>query len=335
VTIVLLRRLAFVVFVLWGVTAATFFLARVAPADPARLLAGPRASEQAVEQVRQANGLDQPITEQYWSYVTGLVQGDLGESLVTRQPVLEDLGRLFPATLELVLYSLILGTIMGVAIGAVSAVRRGTAVDALGRLVAIGGLSVPAFWIAMLLQLTLYGALGILPFGGRLDTGVVAPPSMTGLYTIDSLLAGRFDLFVESVQHLILPVFTLALAELGLMARIVRTSMLEVLGRDYIRTARAKGLKERRVYWRHALRNALLPPVTILGLELGLLLTGSVLIESVFAWPGIGRYAADAIAAADYNAIMGVTIVVAVVYVAANVVIDLLYLALDPRVRMS
>ncbi len=189
--------------------------------------------------------------------------------------------------------------------------------------------------MALLLQFAFFSLLPVLPFGGRLDTGVAPPPAVTGLYTVDALVTGHFALFGQAVLHLILPVVALALAEMGLAARIVRASMLEVLGQDYVRTARAKGLSETRVFLRHALRNALLPLVTIVGLEFGLLLSGTVLVESIFAWPGLGRYMADAIVSSDYNAIMGVTIVVTAGYVLINLVVDLLYAYLDPRVRLA
>jgi peptide/nickel transport system permease protein len=223
----------------------------------------------------------------------------------------------------------------GLALGVFSAIRPGSAVDIGGRFIAIGGLSIPNFWIALLLQFLFFSILGMLPFGGRLDTGVAPPTTFTGLYTVDSLLTGRLDLFVQAVTHLILPVIALGLAEMGLVARIVRASMLEVLGQDYIRSARAKGLTSWRIYRRHALRNAMLPVVTIIGLEFGLLLSGTVLVESIFAWPGLGRFMAEAITSSDYNAIMGVTIVVTLGYVLINLVVDLAYAYLDPRVRLT
>lgn len=331
----IVRRVGFVIVVLLGVTILTFFLARVVPADPARLLAGPRASRQAVEEIRHEKGLDRPLWQQYRSYMGALVKGDLGTSLVTRRTVTRDLATFVPATLELVLYSLVVGTLLGLVVGVSSAIRPGDLVDVGGRFLAMGGLSVPNFWVALLLQFLFFFLLGILPFGGRLDTGVLPPPTVTGLYTIDSLLSGRIDLFVQAVSHLVLPVIALALAEMGLVARVVRASMLEVLGQDYIRSARAKGLSPWRIYRRHALRNALLPVVTIIGLEFGLLLSGTVLVESIFAWPGLGRYMAEAISSSDYNAIMGVTIVVTIGYVLINLIVDLAYAYLDPRVRLA
>jgi peptide/nickel transport system permease protein len=328
-----LRRLVFMVFVVWGVTLITFFLARVAPGDPARLIAGPRANAVALEHIRHLYDLDRPLVVQYVRYTFDLLHGNLGQSFVTRRPVVTDLADFFPATIELAFCSLVVGSLLGLVIGVVAAMRRGSAVDVAGRFFAIAGLSMPAFWLAMLFQLLFYSQLGWLPFGGRLATGVPPPPHLTGLYTIDSLLAGQWSTFTDSLRHLVLPVVTLSLAEIGLMARIVRTSLLEVLGEDYIRTARAKGLSGKRVLIGHALRNALLPPVTVLGLEFGLLAGGVFLVETIFAWPGLGRYAYDAIRASDYNATMGVTIVIALLYVGINLVVDMLYLVLDPRIR--
>lgn len=331
----LARRLVFGVFVLWGVTIVTFFLARVAPGDPARLIAGPHANAEALANIRVEYGLDQPLVAQYVHYLADLLHGNLGISFITRRPVLTDLAAYLPATLELTLISLALGSSVGIALGIISATRRNGRTDGITRFVAIAGLSLPAFWVAMVLQVVIYGRFGLLPFGGRLDTGMLPPPAVTGFMTIDSLLAQQPQTFVASIRHLILPVFCLALAEMGLMARVVRTSLLETLGEDYVRTARAKGLSERSVVGRHALRNALLPAVTVLGLEAALLAGGVFLVETIFVWPGIGRYAYDAIRASDYNAIMGVTVVLAVGYVVINLVVDVAYVYLDPRIRYT
>jgi peptide/nickel transport system permease protein len=285
--------------------------------------------------VREIYGLDKPVVVQYWRYLSDLVHGDLGTSFLTHRPVVADMGSFFPATLELALYALLFGSLIGVVVGVVAAMFRGSAIDFAGRLFAISGLSIPAFWLAMLFQLIFYVHLGWLPFGGRLGTGAAAPPHLTGLYTIDSLITGHFATFLDAGRHLVLPVLTLALPEIGLMARITRTSVLEVLGEDYVRTAKAKGLARRRVLWRHALRNALMPSLTVLGLELGLLAGGVFLVETIFAWPGLGRYAYDAIRATDYNATLGVTLMIAVVYVVVNLLVDLAYLYLDPRIKYS
>jgi peptide/nickel transport system permease protein len=330
----LIRRLGFLLFVLIGITLLTFLLQRVVPGDPARLVAGTRASEQAVQVVRGQLGLDRPLWVQYGSYMGALVTGDLGQSVVTRNPVTHDLGRYVPATLELVLYALVIGSVVGIALGSLSAVR-GAAVDVAGQSVATAALSVPIFWVAVVLLMVFYSRLGVLPFGGRLEVGATPPPTISGLYTVDALVTGRFDLFVDALRHLVLPASTLGIPVVGLVAKTARASMLEVLGRDYVRTARSKGLSPFRIYFRHTLRNALLPVVTVLGLEFGLLVSGTVLIESAFSWPGLGQYAFDAIASSDYNAVMGVTIVVAVAYVLINLVVDVVYVYLEPRVRLA
>ncbi len=331
----LVRRLLSTLFILAGILALTFFLSRVLPGDPARLLAGPRASAEVVERVRQINGLDLPVHQQFINYAARLFEGDLGTSIVTRRPVLADILQYFPATLELVLATFLISSTLGVAIGMVTAVKAGQPTDYVGRAVAIAGLSVPDFWVGILAQLIFFATLSVLPFGGRLPTGMSGPEFITGLYTIDALLAGDWGLFKQSAWHLVLPASVLSLASTGLLVRIVRASALEVLNQDYVRMARAKGISPWRLYSRHVLSNALLPVVTFMGLLLGLLLSGAVLVELIFAWPGIGRYTATAISSSDYNAIMGVTVVVATAYVLINLVVDLLYARLDPRVQLT
>jgi peptide/nickel transport system permease protein len=331
----LVRRLLFMAFVLWGVSLITFFLARVAPADPARLIAGAHANAAAIANVRAIYGLDKPLPVQYVNYLTGLLHGDLGTSFATRRPVASDLLAYLPATVELSVYALVIGSVLGIVLGIVAALRVGSSADGASRFVAVVGLSMPAFWLAILLQLIFYSALKWLPLSGRLDTGMLPPPHVTGFLTIDALLAGQWSVFSAAVRHLILPVLTLSLAEIGLMARVVRTSMLEIMEADFMRTAAAKGASRRRVIVRHGLRNALLPAVTILGLEAALLAGGVFLVETIFAWPGVGRYAFDAILASDYNAIMGVTVTGAVIYVGINLIVDIAYLYLDPRIRYT
>lgn len=329
------RRLATTVITLVGILMLTFFLSRVMPGDPARLLAGPRASAELVERVRELNGLDQPIWVQFSAYVQRIATGDLGTSIVTRRPVLDDIAQYFPATLELVLVTFVLACVVGIGTGLVAGINAGNAIDMTGRGMAIGGLSLPDFWVAILAQLLFYSTLGWLPFGGRLPTGWTPPEPVTGFYTVDALIGGNPGLAGTAFVHLVLPASVLALAAAGLIARIVRASILEVLSQDYVRFARAKGISATRLYLRHVLSNALLPVVTFLGLLLGLLLSGAVLVELVFAWPGIGRYTANAVSSSDYNAIMGVTLVVAGGYVLINFLVDLLYLRLDPRVTAS
>src|SRR5215831_8519470 len=323
------RRLAFMVFVLWGITLVTFFLSRVVPGDPARLLAGPQASPAEVAHIARFYGLDDPLIAQYGRYLRNLLHGDLGFSFVTRRNVRTDIATFLPATIELAGYAMLLGFVLALITGTVAAYRRGTSADAAGRLTAIAGLSLPVFWTALLLQLLFHTELGWLPLGGRLDPGMPPPPHITGLLTVDSLLTGNLNTFVNAAEHLVLPVAVLAAGVYGLMVRIMRTSVLDSLGEEYVRTAEAKVLR------RHVLRNAMLPAVTVLGLEFGLLAAGVFVVESVFQWPGLGNYAFQAIQANDYNATMGATLVIAVMYVVINLIVDIVYLYLDPRIRYA
>jgi peptide/nickel transport system permease protein len=332
---VIARRLVFTVFVLWGVTLVTFFLSRVVPGNPARLMAGPQASPSAIAHIGRLYGLNEPLWVQYGRYMRDLAQGNLGFSFLTRRNVRTDIATFLPATIELAGYALLLGFVLALVTGTVAAYRRGKAADAAGRLSAIAGLSLPVFWLALLLQLLFSTQLGWLPLGGRLSPGMAPPPHITGLLTVDSLLTGNFAIFVNAVEHLVLPVVVLAAGVYGLMVRVMRTSVIDALGEEYVRTAEAKGLSRWRVLRRHVLRNALLPAVTVLGLEFGLLAAGVFVVESVFQWPGIGNYAFQAIQANDYNATLGATLVIAVIYVVINLIVDIVYLYLDPRIRYT
>jgi peptide/nickel transport system permease protein len=331
----LIRRALLLLFVVWGISLVTFVLARLVPSDPARLIAGPRAGPEAVAVVRHDYGLDRPVPEQYLRYVGGLLRGDLGRSFSSKRPVADDLRAFLPATIELGTAALLLALLVGVPVGIIAAVRRNSGVDYAGRGIAILGLSLPPFWIGLLAQLVFYSGLTLLPIGGRLSQDIAAPTTITGMYTVDSLLAGQGRTFVDALRHLILPAVVLSFGTMAVFVRLVRTMLLEVLAQDYVRTARAKGLAERGVVIGHALRNAMLPVLTIGALQLGLLLSGVLLIESIFSWPGIGRYTAQAIVSSDYNGIMGVTIVLAVIYLLINTAVDLLYVWLDPRIKYS
>ena len=323
------------VFVLWGVTFVTFFLSRVVPGNPARLLAGPEASPKEVAHIGHLYGLDQPLVVQYGRYMRDLAHGNLGYSFLTRRPVRTDIATFLPATIELAGYALLLGFVLALITATAAAYRRGTRTDVAGRLTAIAGLSIPAFWLALVLQLVFHTQLHWFPLGGRLDPGATPPPHITGLLTVDSLLTGHLGDFTDAVSHLVLPVIALAAGVYGLMVRIVRTSVLDSLGEEYVRTAEAKGLSRWRVLRRHVLRNAMLPAVTVLGLEFGLLAAGVFVVESIFQWPGLGNYAFQAIQASDYNATLGATLVIAILYVVINLIVDIAYLYLDPRIRYA
>lgn len=331
----LIRRLLLLIFVIWGISLITFVLARVVPTDPARLIAGPRASPASLEVVRKDYGLDRPLIEQYLNYLRGLVRGDLGRSFSSRRLVTEDLRAFFPATVELTLAALLIAVVIGLPLGILAAVRRNSWLDYIGRTLATLGLAIPPFWLGLMLQLLFYTGLTWLPVGDRLSQDVTAPPLLTGLYTIDSLLRGQLATFGDALYHLLLPAIVLSFSTTAVFVRLVRTTLLEVMAMDFIRTARAKGLANQWVILRHALRNAILPILTIGGLQLGLLLSGTLLVESIFSWPGLGRYSAQSIVSADYNGIMGVTLLIAVIYLLVNTVVDLLYAWFDPRIHYS
>ncbi|MDC7814793.1 MULTISPECIES: ABC transporter permease [Pseudomonas] len=326
------KRLLGLLLVVIGVSLITFTISHLIPGDPARLIAGDRASDAIVQNIRHQLGLDLPLYQQYGRYMLDLLHGDLGTSIRTSRPVLEDLQTFFPATLELALAALLLSVLVGVPLGVLSAVYHNRFIDQIARTLAVTGISTPAFWLGLGLILLFYGNLGWLPGSGRLDEGLEPPPTISGFYLIDSLLAGDIPLFLNALQHLILPAVTLGFVNLGVVARQIRSAMLDQLGEDYIRTTRAYGLSRWAVILRHALPNALIPSVTVLGLTLGDLLYGAVLTETVFAWPGMGAYVVKSIQALDFPAVMGFAILVSFIYVLLNMAIDLLYRVIDPRI---
>lgn len=326
------KRLLGLLLVVFGVSLITFAISHLIPGDPARLIAGDRASDELVAGIRHQLGLDLPLYQQYGRYLLDLVQGDLGTSIRTNRPVLEDLQAFFPATLELAVVALFLAIVVGVPLGVLSAVYHNRAIDQIARTLAVTGISTPAFWLGLGAIVLFYGHLGWLPGGGRLSEGLAPPTTITGFYLIDALLARNFSLFVDALKHLILPAATLGFVTLGVIARQIRSAMLDQLGEDYIRTARAYGLSRWTVILRHALPNALIPSVTVLGLTLGDLLYGAVLTETVFAWPGMGAYVVKSIQSLDFPAVMGFAILVSFIYVLLNMAIDLLYRVIDPRI---
>lgn len=328
----LAKRLLLLIPTLFGVTLITFTISRVVPGDPARLAAGAQGTQQMYEQLRKEFGLDDPLPQQYWNYVSDMVTGDWGKSILTRRPVLEDLRVYWPATLELVICSMIIATVIGVPLGVLSAVRADRAADQISRIIATLGVSMPAFWLAVILQLLLGLKLGWLPVSGRLGPLESPPTHTTGLYLFDSAIHLQWHSFTEALKRLALPALTLSVPALATIMRFTRASMLEVLGQDYIRTARAKGATERRVIVRHALRNALVPTITMIGLSFGWAMGGSVLVETVFDWPGIGLYATKAALSLDFMPIMGIAILYGIVFALINIVVDVLYAVLDPRI---
>jgi peptide/nickel transport system permease protein len=326
------RRLALLPPLLVGVSLLLFVLTHLVPADPAKLIAGEHAGPEQIAAVRHAFGLDRSLPTQYWIFLARLARGDLGMSMRTNGPVLSDLREYFPATLELTAAAMLVTIVIGVPLGVVAAIGRGSASDLLAQLTSLTGLSFPIFFFGLLIQLIFSRWLGWFPLAGRLSTGQVSPTHITGLYLIDSLLAGNLATFRDALDHLVLPTLTLALASVAPTVRMTRSTMLDILSQDYVRTAWAKGLAARTVYIRHALRNALIPVVTILGLYASALLGGVFLVELIFAWPGLGLYSVEGILALDYSAIMGTALVITIVYVIINLAVDVIYAFLDPRI---
>ncbi|MBN9074117.1 MAG: ABC transporter permease [Rhizobiales bacterium] len=329
------RRLLFLCFVLLGISVITFALTHLVPGDPARLMAGQHATGEQVKELAQRYGLDKPVITQFWIYMKGLLSGDLGMSLTNRRPVLEDLRQFLPASVELTAAAVLLVVLVGLPIGLLTGARRGKMLDHLMRFLTVSGVSMPIFWLGILMQILFYQHLKLLPLGGRLGVLDIEPPHVTGFYLIDTLLDGDYATFSSALIHLILPATTLAAGSIAVISRMMRASVIEVLDADYVRTAQAKGLPAGAVLRFHVFRNALIPTTTILGLQVGALLAGNVLAEVVFNWPGIGLYAVNAIKNLDYPAIMGVTLAISVIYVFVNLLVDIAYVMLDPRISFD
>ncbi|MDA0641256.1 ABC transporter permease [Nonomuraea ferruginea] len=332
----LIRRVLMAILLAWGVTLVTFVLTNLVPGDPVAANLGQRAMNdpEIVAQWRAEHGLDKPLWEQYGLYLQGLVQGDLGDSQQSHRPVSQDLAEAVPATLELAGAAILISLVLGVAFGVIAALRRDRLSDHLLRLLSLIGISVPTFWLALVAFYVFFYRLQITPGSGRVDPALGAPPPVTGLHTVDALLAGQWDVFGSAVGHLITPALVLALYTIGLLTRFTRSAVLEVLGQDYVRAARAKGLPGRVILFRYVLRSALVPVITVAGLAFGSLLSGTVLVEAIFAWPGIGQYAYKSATTLDLPAVMGVGLVVGVVYLVINLIVDVLYGVIDPRVRL-
>ncbi|MBI4639142.1 MAG: ABC transporter permease [Candidatus Tectomicrobia bacterium] len=328
----ILKRLVLLIGVLIGVSLMTFTISHMVPGDPVRAMAGMDASKEAIERIRQEYGLDKPAYQQYFIYMRNLLRGDLGMSIHTRRPVLDDIKDYLPATAELASVSLLLTILVGIPLGVFSAVRKDKLFDHCSRMVALIGVAAPSFWLALILQLIFYRLLGWLPYGGRINDAVDPPTAITQFYLIDSLLTWNIPAFASSLHHIILPAFVLSFSGLASIVRIQRASMLEVFGREYIKTARAKGLREWKVIYKHALKNAMIPVTTIIGLRFGGMLGGSFIVEWIFSWPGMGYYGTTSITALDFTAIMGVALILSVTYVIANLIVDILYTMLDPRI---
>jgi peptide/nickel transport system permease protein len=332
----IVKRLFFMIIVLLVVTVITFSLTHLIPSDPAAQWVGYRPTPKQLEQARIELGLDRPFYLRYLIYMRNLFKGDLGTSIRTKQPVIGELARYFPATFELVTVSLLISLVLGVPLGVLTAVHRESVIDHAGRLFSISGVSLPIFWLGMMLQLVVFSTMKGFPIQGRISSEVaLANPiiTTTGFYLIDTLIHGNFAAFKSALIHILLPATTQSLAALAIITRMARSSMIEVLRADYIRTSRAFGVSETIIKYKYALKNALIPTITVVGLAYGYELGGAILVESIFDWPGMGRYVWHSILYSDYPAIMGVTITFAIIYLSINLMVDLAYAFIDPRVQ--
>ncbi len=326
------RRLVALIPVLFGVSILVFSLVRLIPGDPVLVMLGERARVEDVERVRKEMGFDRPIHIQYIEWMRRVLSGDLGTSIIGRFPVTDELRLKLPATIEIVFFAMIIGVAIGVGIGILSAVKRNSAIDVGSMFAALLGVSMPIYWLALMLIYALAVNRRVFPPSARLDVQLNVTRT-TGFMLVDTLMMGDLKLFANAVWHLVLPSFVLSTSIMPILARLTRASMLEVLRQDYVRTARAKGLHEWFVIMRHALKNALLPVVTVIGLQLGGLLGGALLTETIFSWPGMGSWAYQAILSRDYPIVQAAVLVSATIYVFINLIVDILYALLDPRIR--
>jgi peptide/nickel transport system permease protein len=326
------KRLLMLIPVLLGVSVLSFLLIHLAPGDPARTMAGEHASSQTINAIIEKYGLDKPITTQYWIWLKRVLRGDMGRSIVSNEYVTKEILDRFPNTVELSLFSLMIAIIVGSFAGIISASKQYSALDYTTMGVALFGVSMPVFWLGIMLMMVFGVFLRWLPIGGRINI-LIPFQRITGLYLLDSLIKGNFAAFVSALRHLILPSIALATIPMATIARVTRSSMLEVLRQDYIRTERAKGLPERTVIYKHAVKNAMLPVITVIGLNFGLLLAGAILTETVFSWPGMGRYVVKAVGMRDYPAVQGCVLFFALMFVVVNLITDILYIFIDPRIK--
>ncbi len=330
----IIKRLLLLIPVLLGVSIIIFAIMRVFSPDPAGIVLGQHATEEKMIEWRVANGLDQPIITQYVEYMKGVFKGDFGTSYYSKKSVAKEIFSRFPATLELAFCSIIIASVFGITLGVISAVKKNSWVDNISMVLSLVGVSMPIFWLGILLIILFSGTLGWLPSQGRIET-LLRPENVTGFYLIDSLIKGNMEAFNSAIKHLVLPSVALAMYSMAIIARMTRSTMLETLSQDYIRTARAKGIIEGKVIRKHALSNALIPIVTVIGIQLGSLMGGAVLTETVFAWPGIGKYTVEAIMKSDFPIVQGVVLLVAFIFVMMNLIVDIIYAFLDPRIKYS
>jgi peptide/nickel transport system permease protein len=331
----IVRRLLLLIPILLGLTLLIFVFIHLLPGDPATTILGERATPENYARVRAALGLDLPLHQQYLNYMTGLLQGDLGRSFITNRDVVADFIQRFPATIELSLAAMIFAITLGIPLGMLTAKRRGGWIDQMGTVAALVGISIPIFFLALMLKYLFAIEFPVLPAEGRIDLAAARFPRVTNFMTIDALIALDLEGFLDALRHLVLPGIALGTIPLAIVMRITRASVVEVLSEDYVRTARAKGLPERMIDNRHVLRNALLPVVTVIGLQTGLLLGGAILTETIFAWPGVGRWIYDAVTTRDYQIIQSGVLLLAFIFVLVNLIVDVSYALLNPRIRYS
>nr|WP_321443413.1 ABC transporter permease [uncultured Cohaesibacter sp.] len=329
----IINRLGMMILMLLGLMIITFVVSNIAPGDPARLAAGPDATQEMVDVIRAERGLDRPLVVRFFIYLGHVITGDFGTSIHTGRPVLQDLSVFFPATLELVLVSMGFAILLGIPLGVISAVKQNKATDHLIRIFAVSGVAMPMFWLGLMLQWYLALEADIFPLGGQLGIMTDPPTRITGLLTIDALLTLSFPVFQEAFMHILLPAIALSFPALASIVRVNRAEMLEALNKDYVTNAKAQGIGPFRIVAHYALKNALLPTLAMIGLRFGWMLGGTVLVEGVFDWPGVGLYAAKAAISSDFEPIMAVTLILGGSFMIANLLIDLAYAALDPRVR--
>jgi peptide/nickel transport system permease protein len=330
----IIRRIFIMIPTLLGVSVIVFFMLHLTPGDPAELLMGERASEEALQDIREHLGLNKPVYVQYGIFLKQLLQGDLGETIWTRQKVWIEVKQRFPATIELSVVALFISCVLGMLLGIISATKQYSIFDYLSMLGALIGVSMPIFWLGLVFMLIFSLNLGWLPMSGRLSIGIELE-TITNFYVLDAILTANWEAFRDALWHIIMPAFTLSTIPTAIIARMTRSSMLEVLRQDYIKTAKAKGLSQFKVVFKHALRNALIPVVTTIGLQFGVLLCGAILTETIFAWPGVGKWIYDAVMQRDYMVIRGGTLFLASIFIVINLCVDVLYAVINPRIKVQ
>ncbi len=331
----LIRRMLLLLVTLFGLTLVVFAVSHVAPGDPARLAAGPAANQEQIALIQKEFGLDRPLPVQYVLYLKGLLQGNFGRSIRTRHDVFDDIRTFLPATLELVFFTMLLAAVLGIVFGVLAAVYRDTWLDHVLRLISIGGVAVPMFWLALMLQLLFALQFDLVPSGGRIALTMSPPTAITGFFLVDSLLSTNGPAFWSALRHLFLPALVLSSPSLAAVTRMMRSDMLDTLSKEFVVNARACGLPEKLIVAKYVLKNAMIPTLTLIGLRYGWMLGGTVLVETVFDWPGIGLYVVQSSVSSDFMPVMAVTLIIGLNFALANLVVDLLYGILDPRVRYA